>query len=366
MFGDRARAAGPASRTAPTRTIHSPLWRTALGVLIISALLTAFSESFYWYSGGTDYPARVLFYVIPTTALLWALSTPPAAGWPAVVLAGGVYGFVTEGVLTPIVYGGFPFDPFAISYTSLAWHALIGVTFGLVLLHRALARGSLVTALCLICLFGAFWGAWAIGLRLPPDDDEELAGISALVGDVTVATFALYTVAVTAVVALCHGLLGRLVRASDLAPPRGWRWAMAGVGLLWFAILIVPGVPWAPVELAALLLVCRWGLIRLARSQATGRSTRPPDVLVGVTAKFPWPRLGLLAALPATGIVTYAALVGASLGDDTIRLIRDSLVWLQMTAGWVLFGWALFRASRATTEIRSTRPSGETLESDLP
>jgi hypothetical protein len=81
---------------------------------------------------GTDYPARVAFYVIPTTALCWALSRFHSVGWPTIILAGAVYGFVTEGVLTTIVYGAFPF-PCAISYTALAWHASLTVGFGLFL-----------------------------------------------------------------------------------------------------------------------------------------------------------------------------------------------------------------------------------------
>jgi hypothetical protein len=147
----------------------APVAGRGLGLLVVSALLTAISESFYWYSGGTDYPGRILFYLLPTTALLWALATFPAAGWPAVIVAGAAYGFVVEGVLTVVVYGGFPFDPLAISYTSLAWHAPISVAFGLVLLHRLVARGSKLRAITMLALFGAFWGLRAMSLRLPPD-----------------------------------------------------------------------------------------------------------------------------------------------------------------------------------------------------
>ena len=170
---------------------HGPAWwRRALALLIVSALLTAFSETFYWYSGGTDYPGRVLFYLIPTTALLWTTGRWPGSRWPTVVLVGAVYGFITEGVLTAVVYGGFPFDPFAISYTSLAWHALISVGFGLVLMHRLLAGGSLAQAAAAIALFGAFWGTWATTLRLPASDGDELPALAALIGDVGTGSFA--------------------------------------------------------------------------------------------------------------------------------------------------------------------------------
>ena len=124
------------------------------GLLVVTLLTTAFSEAFYWYAGGTDFPVRFVFYLVPTTALLWVASTYGVARWQSIVLAGAVYGFVTEGVLTPIMYGAFPFDPFALSYTSLAWHALVTVSFGLVGLHHLLTRARVATACLGVAAFG--------------------------------------------------------------------------------------------------------------------------------------------------------------------------------------------------------------------
>ncbi len=211
-------------------------WRPAVTLLLCAAVLTAFSETFYWYSGGTDYPGRVAFYLLPTTALGWVLTRWPASGWPAVV------------------YGGFPFDPFAISYTSLGWHALVTVGFGLVGLHRILARGSAVRAVALIASFGAFWGWWAVTLRLPAGADDEPPGLAALVGSVSLGAFAAYTVTATAAVGAAHLLLGRLGRPADLATGRRWRILIAVVGAVFLALLVVPAAPWAPVELVVLLL----------------------------------------------------------------------------------------------------------------
>lgn len=271
----------------------SSWWRQGIALLVISALLAAFSETFYWYAGGTDYPARVVFYLVPTTALLWSIARWPGSRWPAVVLAGAVYGFVTEGVLTTVVYGGFPFDPFATSYTALAWHAIVSVGFGLVLLQRLLAGGSVARAVAAIALFGAFWGVWATTLRLPPEDGDELPAIAGLVGDVVVGTFALYTLAATAVIGACHFLLGRIVRPVDLSPGRGWQRFILLVGTTWFVVLVVPSAPWAPIELAALLALCAWGLTRCSRSAAPS-----PPLAAVICASEPAPRLGPLTALP--------------------------------------------------------------------
>jgi len=158
------------------------------------------------------------------------------------VIAGAIYEFVTEGVLTPIVYGAFPFDPFALSYTALAWHTPLAVGFGLVLLHRLLASGSPAQTLAAIA---AFWGVWALQLRVPFDDYEEVASLALLVGDVGTVTFACSTTAATVVVATGHLVLDHVVRPQDLPPRRPWRLAMLIVGALWWALLVVPTVWWA-------------------------------------------------------------------------------------------------------------------------
>lgn len=312
--------------------------RSLVATLVVSALLTVFSESIYWYSGGTDYPGRTAYYLIPTIAFLWAATTWPVAGWPGVVLLGAVYGFVTEGVLTPVVYGGFPFDPFAISYTSLAWHGPVSVGFGLVVLHRVLAGRAIVRPVALLALAGVAWGVWAMSLRLPGADDEP-ASIAALVGPVEPRVFALYASVATAVVAVCHLLLGRAVRPRDLVPCRIWTRIMVVVGAIWFVVLIVPAAPWAPLELAVLLLVCRAGLRRLAGDGDT--------VAAQVCRTIPVRRLAVLVAMPATATATYAALVAADLDDATIRAVcLNGVVWLQTIVGWALFVAALIVARR--------------------
>ena len=50
------------------------------------------------------------------------------------------------------VYGRYPFDPFAIVYTALAWHA---VGPGLVLLHQVLANGRVAGAISVLAGLGA-------------------------------------------------------------------------------------------------------------------------------------------------------------------------------------------------------------------
>lgn len=314
-----------------------------LAVLVVAALLTVPSETIYWYSGGTDYPFRVLVYLIPATAMLRAMATRPPRGWPALIICAAVYGFVTEGVLTPIVYGGFPFDPFAIAYPSLGWHALVSVVVGLVVMHRQLVHGAAHRALAVTAALGVFWGIWAASLRLPPEADVEPASLDALVGRVSVGVFALYAVLATAVFAVCHLMLGRYVTQDDLVPRRWWWWTMLAIGAGWFAVLVVPAAPWAPIELTVLLWVCHWAL----------RHTAAPAARNAPAWSFcepvPLRRIGLLAALPAAATTTYALVVVANPSERILRIVtRDIPVGVQAIAGGGLFAWALWSARTAS------------------
>jgi len=312
------------------------------GLLVVTLVATAFSEAFYWYAGGTDFPVRFLFYLVPTTALLWVASRLAVAGWQSIVLAGAVYGFVTEGVLTPVMYGAFPFDPFALSYTSLAWHALVTVCFGLIGLHHLLVRARVLTACAGVAAFGVFWGAWAVTLALPDGPTEPSEGIAAFTGEVPVDRFALYTAAVTAVVALGHLALGRVVHAEDLVPGRRLTRVVLMLGALYFAVAISWVVPWSLPVLLAMLWVCRAGLRRAAAVAAPAES-----VLVRLAERVPLTRLPVLLLLPAAAVATYAAIGGAHLSEAVTRgLFLDAVVGLQWLAGWVALVAALVSIRR--------------------
>ena len=239
------------------------------------------------------------------------------------------------------MYGGFPFDPFAISYPSLGWHALVAVVGGLVFLHRLLTRGSVARVVASLALFGVFWGTWAMTQRLPPGPGDELSGVAAFVGRVDVPAFALYALAVTSVVGLCHLLLGRVVRPADLVPGRRWSLAMLVAGALWFAVLVVPAAPWAPVELGALVWTCRWCLRRLSRG-SDGR-TIGTDICEPIRLA----RLGLLPLVPAAATATYALLIHVLPNEQTLRAyVLDPIVLVQMIAGWTIVLWAVWSARR--------------------
>ena len=322
-----------------------------MGLAVVALLTTAFSEAFYWYAGGTDFPVRFAFYLVPTTAFLWVASTFAVVGWQSVVLAGAVYGFVTEGVLTPIMYGAFPFDPFALSYTSLAWHAVLTVCFGLVGLHHLLVRARVLTACLGIAAFGTFWGAWAVTLSLPDGPTEPSEGIAAFTGEVPVDRFALYTVAATAVVALGHLALGRVVRADDLVPGRRLVRVVLVLGVLYFAVAVSWVVPWSLPVLVTMLWVCRTGLRRVS---AWAVPAPGPGMLGRLAERVPLRRLPVLLCLPAAAVATYAAIRGADLSVAVTRdVFLNAVVALQWLVGWVVFIAALVSIRRRSVRGRA-------------
>ena len=81
----------------------------------------------------------------------------------AVFLAGAFYGWFEEGIMVQTMYGSDagPF-PASISFTGLAWHALIGVWIGWYLMRRVLAQNNYFKTLLLASAIGLFYGCWSI------------------------------------------------------------------------------------------------------------------------------------------------------------------------------------------------------------
>ena len=100
----------------------------------------------------------VFAYLFLSVASLFKVRAP----W-AVFLAGAFYGWLEEGIVVQTMYGtnDGPF-PASISFTGLAWHALIDVWIGWYLLRRILAQNKYLKTIALACGVGLFYGFRAI------------------------------------------------------------------------------------------------------------------------------------------------------------------------------------------------------------
>ena len=97
------------------------------GFLYLSALLMVMaSERVYWYWGGVTVESVLIlaaFYSLPAAAGLWALSLTRSTKLHQVVLAGAIFGFVVEGVITTVVYADGALPVFAAMFVG--WHGMV-------------------------------------------------------------------------------------------------------------------------------------------------------------------------------------------------------------------------------------------------
>lgn len=81
-----------------------PLINRIAFVLLSSTIMVFFSEKSFWYIQGYAIVELVLFYAVPVAACLWVIDFFQVQRLSGVVLVGGLFGFLVEGILTPILY----------------------------------------------------------------------------------------------------------------------------------------------------------------------------------------------------------------------------------------------------------------------
>ena len=246
-------------------------------------------------------------------ALIWSRSR----SFAAVFLVGALFGWLIEGVF---VQTAFEDLPLSISWTGLAWHALLsfGVGWWAIggALHRS-GRSALIWALAM----GLGYGLWAISWWLEPDG-----------GVATPEAFAGYTTIAALIWALAQFVYHRL--APALARPNPALIAIAvGAGLLWFAFV---GVPAAPISAPLLPILVGLTLLGLWGSRRRG----DPLAIADATPAIPPGRFLMLLALPAMASLVY--LVAFVL---QLRWQFNWLLYLATTgAGFGLYVWAVLHS----------------------
>ena len=343
--------------------------RSVLGRVLFAALsaavLLVFSEKLYWYVTGYSVLDLLCGYFFPAFVLLWLVDAFRVRRPAAVFLAGAVFGFVAEGMLTNTLYAGGPLALFSASYTPLAWHAPLSVVFGWWWLRRELVagRGRWLALGCAVV--GGLWGLWALAWWLPENAaDAALLAQGARLGRWPVADFALHAATFTALLALAHWLLGRGTEGSrfqvlgsreegssqegsrfqvlgsreemsSLEPgtwplePSSlepfWRPAfrpsrvegalVAGGLLVFFVAQVLPVYPWAPLRLLALVGASLAVL-------AINRRREPPGSALGdLAGPVAARRLLPLALMPAAAVAVYALAAALNPSPNLIRAI---------------------------------------------
>jgi hypothetical protein len=251
----------------------------------------------------------------------------------ALFLAGAVFGWLTEGLIVQTAYENLPLS---LSFTGLAWHALLTVWVGWFAVRRALAR-SLRSVLLTASVIGLLYGLWGISWWLEPDGGVMLP-----------LDFAAYTFGASLPVVCAYWLFAR-TGAAMKTPGSLSGWIAAGLLLIYFVFVTIPAAPWAALILP-LLLALVWLTLRHNRQVESGVS-----LLEQPAGHVPaWRYAGLLA-LPLSAAVFYSLAFWLDLRWQT-----NWLVYLLTTpAGFILFFMSLVKVWRRKTASASEVRAGE-------
>ena len=242
----------------------------------------------------------------------------------ALFLAGAAFGWLAEGVIVQTTY---EMLPLSISFTGLAWHALITVWIGWYALQKSLHAAASFLTLKLSAVIGACYGLWAISWWLEPD-----GGVSSVVD------FATFSFGATILVILAYWL----ANWSTTEPFEPNNWVITIISSLfgfYFLFVAVPAAPMALVILPSLLALVYMGLRRNRLTNADS------SILNDVAGYVPvWKFLSLLA-IPVTGILVYILAFSLNLHWQTnwvLYLITTPL-------GFILLGVSLYKSWQKKT-----------------
>src|SRR5262245_14142196 len=197
-------------------------------VLATGYILFFYSERVFWSflrpgDKLIDFALGWLVYSLLAWVFLLLVRQCRIASFSALFLAGAVYGWLDEGVVVDTLYGSAdgPF-PASISFTGLAWHALISVGIGWYWQGKALTAAKSPRVAIFSVAVGLGWGLWAAWW---PAELEK--------GSTSLAAFAAHTVVCSLFLVLAWLVLG-FARADWFRPGKWEMAALLGAVALFF------------------------------------------------------------------------------------------------------------------------------------
>ncbi|MGB7539040.1 MAG: hypothetical protein WBM17_10905 [Anaerolineales bacterium] len=296
--------------------------RRILLVLSAGYILMYFSEHMFWarFRPESDSPGNYvsawIAYSLAGYAALAVVSAFRVRRAEAVFLAGAVFGWLVEGVVVGTTY---EYLPLSISFTGLAWHALISFSFGLWALPEILSRRRNLLIPAVIGI-GLFFGAWAINWNA-----------NAAEYHATALEFILFAGAATALLIPACGIFTALRRSPMRIHPAE-AGALALVALFFFA-LRAAAQPIAIYVLPSLIGITFFTLWRNRRSETAGSLLADPLPPVPARALSAF----LLIAVAAAAIYVPAAWLGLKIQTNIPFYL------LLMPLGFVLYFVSLWR-----------------------
>ncbi len=314
-------------------------------VFVVTTIAVVGSERFFWFwtpSIGQHFEG-VAFYLIPVVVTLFVIDRFRVSnGWP-LMLALPIYAYLTEGLLTPILYSGGPFVPFFPVWFA-AWHGLLSIFVLVVSVRRWLLDGNW-RALSIVSIgLGIFWGAWSSTLRLPENawDEEMIADLGELVV-LNPTAFARYAGTFTFILIAAHVLLSFLWPRSFTLGRRTRQLlgALVLLGVIGWTVVI----PWALPMFVAYVWLQVWAL-RSHREAYEG-----PTLFEQLHGRFPFVRAAPLILVGVGATATYAALWELDPGEDILQVLMFGTIAAQTVVGGIVMFRSIRRARRASSAL---------------
>ena len=300
-----------------------------LSVLACGYILMFYSENVFWAQVKPtdtlpDYVTTWLMYSLLAFAFLMIIQHFRVRTLWALFLAGAIFGWLGEGLIVQTAYADLPMS---ISFTGLAWHALLSVWVGWYAVRKAL-HTSIGATLKIAVAIGVFYGLWAImwwnepdQIITPPLDFAAYAGITTLL---VIVAYWIYDHNITAF------KMGRIAKI-----------AVAGLLLLYFVFYTIPVAPIAVIVLPVLLLIVYMALRRnhqIEKRESLLVDERQPPPLKNYLA---------LLLMPLTALVIYGVAHALGLRWQTNVL----LYYVTTPLGFVVFGVSLYKVWHGKTRV---------------
>jgi hypothetical protein len=289
-------------------------------------ILVFFSEHVFWARIRPDdslqnWVSTWLGYSLMAFIFLHLVTHFRVANRWALFLAGAAFGWIAEGIVVQTTYESLPLS---ISFTGLAWHALITVWIGWYALRQSLSVPSPLSTLKLAAAIGAGYGLWAISWWLEPDG-----------GVATLFEFSVF-VLTTSMLVIIAFWLANWSTSEPFTPNRWVTGTVYSLFLLYFIFVTIPAAPVAIFILPVLLGSVYFGLRKNKQVEQND------SFLVTLTNRAsPLNYLSLLV-MPLTAIVIYATALTLNLQWQTNWI----LYLITTPLGFILFFMSLFKIWR--------------------
>lgn len=300
--------------------------KNILLVLGTGYVFVYFSEHLFWARVRPDdslkgwVGAWVAYSLVAYVFLLLITQFNVKSIWP-LFLAGAAVGWLTEGLIVQTTYESLPFS---ISFTGLAWHALITVWIGWYAVQRSFHPAASFSTWKLAALIGACSALWAINWWLEPDG-----------GVASIAEYSSFSFITSMLVIIAYWVINWA--ASEPFRPKRWvTFLIAAVFLLYFAFVTVPSVPIALIILPMLLGVIYFGLWRSSKGEDNS------SLLVQFAGQIEAKRILGLFVLPIVNITAYVLALTLNINIHSNWV----LYLITMPLGFILLFVSLYKISR--------------------